>query len=398
MDYQKLIGGILLVAGTTIGAAMLALPISTGMAGFLPSVLLFVFYWMFMGYTAFLFLEATGWVEKDANLITMARKTLGIGGEIVSWIFYLFLLYALTTAYIAGSSPIVHELLQSLTGLSLPMWMGALPLLIIFGIVVYRGTRSVDRLNRILMGGLVVSYFLLVIFLVPYFDVKNLVRAEWSQMGLAVSVIATSYGFHIIIPSLSTYFNKDIHLMKKAILIGSVIPLVVYTLWNTLALGILPLEGEHGIVQGYIQGHSGAHLISKYLQSDIIVAIARVFSFFAIVTSFLGVSLALSDFLADGFKIKKTPSGKIFIYILTFIPPLILTLTDPRIFLTALEYAGAFGVVVLLGFLPAAMVWSGRYWRRLPSTYTAPGGKPALLLVMAISVIIIGLEIFNQVR
>lgn len=40
-QIHRLIGGILLVAGTTIGAGMLALPIVTGFAGFWPSIALF---------------------------------------------------------------------------------------------------------------------------------------------------------------------------------------------------------------------------------------------------------------------------------------------------------------------------------------------------------------------
>ena len=38
----KIIGGTLLVAGTAIGAGMLALPVLTGMAGFVPSLFLFL--------------------------------------------------------------------------------------------------------------------------------------------------------------------------------------------------------------------------------------------------------------------------------------------------------------------------------------------------------------------
>ena len=42
MNLGRLLGGILLVAGTAIGAGMLALPVSTGLAGFYPSLFLFL--------------------------------------------------------------------------------------------------------------------------------------------------------------------------------------------------------------------------------------------------------------------------------------------------------------------------------------------------------------------
>src|SRR5271155_679249 len=117
---HRLIGGILLVSGTTIGAGMLALPIVTGFAGFWPSVALFIVYWLYMTFTAFLMLETNLWMEEHTNLITMAKRTLGRGGQILSWIIYLFLLYTLTTAYLAGGGPIFLETFEALTGWHLP--------------------------------------------------------------------------------------------------------------------------------------------------------------------------------------------------------------------------------------------------------------------------------------
>jgi tyrosine-specific transport protein len=393
---SKLLGGILLVAGTTIGAGMLALPVVTGFAGFIPSSLLLIAFWIFMTFTALLVLEVNLWMEPHINMISMARKTLGKWGEGVSWITYLFLLYSLTTAYIAGSGPIVLDIIEAFTGFHAEPWMGPIPLLLIFGFFVYKGTKSVDYVNRLLMLGLVIAYGILVVFLAPHVQKQLLAHMDPKFILISISIVATSFGFHIIIPSLTTYFDRDVSLLKKAILIGSVIPLVVYMLWEFLSLGIIPLEGKHGIIDGYQQGANGAHLLSEVLGNSAIAMCARFFSFFAIVTSFLGVSLSLTDFLADGFKIKKTNAGRALLYLMVFIPPLMFTLTDPRAFLTALEYAGAFGVIILLGLMPALMVWSGRYQHRFASSFKAPGGKAPLMLVIVISLVVICIEIANK--
>jgi len=374
---------------------MLALPVSTGMAGFFPSLLLFIFYWVYMTYTALLMLEVNLWMHEGTNLNSMARRTLGKVGQACSWLVYLFLLYALTTAYIAGSTPIVIDVVESLTGKRLPEWAGAMPLLVIFGFFVYKGTRLVDLVNRLLMLGLVVAYVAMVVFLTPYVNVDLLERVDMRYIWMGVSVIATSFGFHIIIPSLVSYLDRDVVKLKRVILIGSSIPLVVYILWEFLALGIIPVNGEYGILAGYVKGANGVHLLTAFLGNSLIAMVARFFSFFAIVTSFLGVSLSLFDFLADGLGIKKTRGGRCMLYLMTFVPPLLITLIDPRAFLSALEYAGAFGVVTLLGLLPALMVWSGRYRKKLSlkSTYHVAGGKLALVVVMLISLSVIGMEI-----
>ncbi len=395
---SKLIGGVLLVAGTTIGAGMLALPVVTGQVGFFPSMLLFVAFWIYMTFTAFLMLEVNLWMDEHANLISMAKHTLGRWGEAVSWVTYLFLLYSLTTAYLAGGGPIFIDFVAAISGYQLPAWAGALPLLAIFGFFVYKGTKSVDYVNRILMLGLVISYLAMVVLLTPHVDKALLTHVEWKYFTLGIAIIATSFGFHIIIPTLTSYMNRDIPKLKKTILIGSSIPLVVYIVWELLALGIIPMQGSYGINEGYREGTNGVHLLTGVLGNSAIAMIARFFSFFAIITSFLGVSLSLNDFLADGLKIKKTRQGRVLLYVLTFLPPLLFTLTNPRAFLTALEFAGVFGVVILLGLLPPMMVWRGRYHKGFKSTYKVPGGKIALIAAMAFSILVIAIDIANRLE
>lgn len=397
LRHSKTLGGILLVSGTTIGAGMLALPVVTGMAGFFPTIVLFFLYWCFMTFTAFLMLEVNLWLGDNVNLITMARRTLGKPGEIIAWVTYLFLLYLLTTAYLAGGGPIVLDFVRAITGWELPASIGSLPLLLIFGFFVYEGTKYVDAVNRIIMVGLTLAFILMASFITPYIHLDYLLFTDWKYLGVAVSLAATSFGYHIIIPTLTTYMHHNVKELKRVILIGSLIPLIVYIIWEALTLGVIPLEGGYGIIAGYKEGFNGVKLLTTHLGGTKIAIVAEFFSFFAIVTSFLGVTLSLSDFLADGFKIKKTSGGKIILFALTFVPPLLFIVSYPRAFLTALEFAGAFGVIILLGLLPPLMVWSGRYHKGMHSPYITPGGKPALIAAIIFSCLIIIVEIASRI-
>lgn len=394
---NKTIGGILLVSGTTVGAGMLALPVVTGFAGFVPSVALFVLYWLYMTFTALLILEVNLWMEKkDANMITMARMTLGKLGEGVAWITYLFLLYALTTAYLAGGGPIFNEFLFGLTGITVPKLLESVPLLLIFGYFVYHGAHKVDWVNRLLMLGLVAAFAISSVMLIPHVDFGLLSYHDLPLLWVGSSVAATSFGFHIIIPTLTSYLERDVGQLKRVIWIGSAIPLFVYLLWEFLVLGIVPLYGDVSLSHGYIQGANGAELLTKVIGNGALSEILRVFLLLAIITSFLGVSTSLTDFLADGFNVKKSPWGRGFLLILTFGPPMVFALTDPRAFLSALEYAGAFGVVILLGLLPAWMAWNGRKKYAAGALYKAPGGAGLLIITMAISFGVIACEILQK--
>ena len=70
-----------LVGGTCVGGGMLALPVSTSMIGFGPSLVVMVLAWLFMTATGLLILEVNLWMKKeDSHMVTMASRMLGKGG------------------------------------------------------------------------------------------------------------------------------------------------------------------------------------------------------------------------------------------------------------------------------------------------------------------------------
>lgn len=389
---NRLIGAILLVAGTTIGAGMLALPVTTGLAGFIPSIILMTLFWLFMLLTAFYLLEVNLRMKGQSNIISMVKKTLGRPGEVVAWICYLLLLYSLVAAYIVGCS----QILQDIVGMALPAKLWPLFIFLFFGTFVYFGTKVVDGLNRFLMIGLIVCYIAMIVLGVFHIDLKLLLHSNFLKVASSIPVMATAFGYHIIIPSLSTYLNHDSRLLKKAIVMGSLIPFVVYLLWQLLAMGVIPLEGNFGLKCAAEKGLQATICLKEIIGNPLLAMAARAFAFFAIVTSLLGVSLSLSDFLADGLKIKRTFLGNGAILLLTFLPPLFFAYFYPEGFIMALNYAGIF-VVVLLAVLPTLMAWFERYSgkRFVKSDFEVPGGKPLLITAIFLSVILLGVEVFS---
>lgn len=366
------IGGILLIAGTTIGAGMLALPVITSFSGFYPSIALFILLWVLMLVTAFFFLDVCLAVHEGDNLVSMSRITLGNGGKWFCWVFYLLLLYCLSAAFIAGSAPLFAEILKFLFGNDVPSWVPPLGLPAFFGGFVYLGTKGVDYINRVLMLGLIVSYFALVGLIPAHLQTDFLTRSHWSAALIAVPVVITSFGYHIIIPSLTIYLQRNKKALRWTILIGSSIPLLVYVVWQVLIMGAVPLEM---LEQAWTAGDAATVPLAKVVKSPGIQACSRFFSFFAIITSFVGTTLGLSDFLSDGLKLKKDWSGRLISCLLTFVPPLVFVYTYERGFFIALQYAGIF-VAVLIGLLPSAMVWKIKH-----PFYNSIWGRSVIALV-----------------
>lgn len=88
---SKVFGGTMLIAGTSIGAAMLAMPILTGLFGFFGTTIILISCWLFMYWTATLILEASLQFDNGTSFITMARGTLGRGGAAITWVVFLLL-------------------------------------------------------------------------------------------------------------------------------------------------------------------------------------------------------------------------------------------------------------------------------------------------------------------
>ena len=171
---NKLIGGILLIVGTSIGGGMLALPIATAQLGFINAFIALVLCWAVMTLSALLILEVNLWHPVNSNLITMAKTTLGTFGQIIAWTSYLSLLYALLAAYIAGGSDFLQHLLLTFH-ITVSTKISALLFTALLSLVVYKGLRSVDYINRGLMFSKLFTFILLALCIFPFiFNFYNL--------------------------------------------------------------------------------------------------------------------------------------------------------------------------------------------------------------------------------
>lgn len=392
-NINKTFGGALLVGGTALGAGMLALPVVSGEGGLFPSVLIFILCYLFSIATGLLFLEICLWMPQDANIISMASHLLGKSGKVIAWILYLFLFYTLTIAYVSGGGEFVVELSRR----TIPSWSGILLFTAIFGTVVYLGTKTIDRVNFILMVGLVVSFFVFVAVGLDYIDLNRLTKMHFSKAVMALPVMFSAFSYQGVIPSLNTYLDRDPKKVKIAILAGTSIPFVVYIIWEILILGIVPLKGDYGLISAKAHGWSAVQPLSHIMETKTVAIVGQSFAFFALTTSFLGVTLGLLDFLADGLQVKKTPRNKAFLCLGIYVPPMIIGSTFAGIFLKALGYAGGIGCVLLLGFYPALMVWVGRYKKDYPCVSKQLFGEKWMLLALFIFIALeISIEILQE--
>jgi tyrosine-specific transport protein len=370
---SKVIGSILLIVAMSIGGGLLSLPVVTAAGGFFNSTLLLIFTWLVITIGSLFILEICLRSPKGSNLISMSRDTLGLPGQIITGLFYLLMLYCIMCVYVSGGTDLIHSIFQSLN-IKINTGFSTILFVFILGCFVWHGIKLVDHTNRALMTGKMAVYFLLILILAPSVHLNNLPSGSFYALSGAVMPAIFSFGYSIIIPSLCTYLDGNVKQLRAAVLIGSFIPLICFIIWNYTVQGTLTQEHLMSINQsGKVISQLNAGLSS--IGNPWVTTIIHLFTSICLLTAFLAVSLSLSDVIANGIHKPKQGKNKWLIYALTFLPPVVIIIFRPFIFITAIQYAGIL-VVGLLILLPTLMVWRSRQVHKLAKNepYRVPGG------------------------
>lgn len=373
----KLIGGTLLIAGTALGAGMLAIPMVLAQFGVLWGTLLMAGIWLGTTYAALLLLEATLRSGGGIGMNSIAQKTLGKHGQVITNALLYCLVICLMIAYIVSAGDLLQQLFSGL-GYQFSLLQSQFLFTLVIGAFVAQGTASVDKLNRVLFFTMVIALLITLAYLLPNLDVANFQQQNNSNKVELIkhsAVLFTSFGFMVVVPSVVKYNNEASHQqLRNMVVIGSILPLFCYLLWLIAVVGNLPIEQlvSFGNVSELI-----ATLSSKYESLGLVLSL---FTGLALVTSFLGVAMSLFDQNQDLFK-----TNKLTTFLITFILPLLGAIWAKDQFIGVLGYAGII-LVFLAIFIPMAMVLKvrssdfesidGRF-------YQVAGGKYALVACFA---------------
>eukprot|EP00178_Gracilaria_changii_P027417 TRINITY_DN876_c0_g1_i4.p1 TRINITY_DN876_c0_g1~~TRINITY_DN876_c0_g1_i4.p1 ORF type:complete len:461 (-),score=145.14 TRINITY_DN876_c0_g1_i4:160-1542(-) len=378
-----------LVAGTMIGAGVLALPSVSDAVGFVPSSLALLGVWAYMLSTALLISELT--VNSACalgrptavSMLSLASLTLGVPGSVVASVSYTLLHYAILTAYTAEGASDVMALLRHAAHalhvhvavpavLSSPSLHAVAFCATIGALMLSLPPRHMQRLNNVLVAAVVVAFGALLSSpaAAPHWHTL-LSQQHWQLLpsGALLPVLFVSCVFHNVVPTVSMRLEGDARRIRRVIVVGSAVPLLMFVAYNAIMLA----NGAGG---------GGAPQMQQQLS-------VSVFSTLAIVTSFIGFVDGLTELSADARaslcaeRFENARAGSALDMALSVAPPALFASVWPHVFLRALDVAGTFGIAVLFGVLPVAMTW--RLRRRAEMSDMTPllaGGDVALALLM----------------
>lgn len=364
---------------------MLGLPSSGAGAWTLWSSLALMLTMVVMTLSGWMLLEAFKHYDLRASFNTVTKSMLGARVNVFSNLTVYFVGGILLYAYITSSGLII----QSLTGVDSKL--ASVVFVLLFSLVVWHSTRAVDRLSVVLVTFMLLSFILGVSGLAIRIDLSTLFDAAnhggpYAPYALAMLPVAlTSFGYHHSVASLRAYYGEE-RKAQKAILGGTLVALLFYLAWLVSIFGNLP-RADFGPVVA--RGGDVDVLLTALGSAVGSVQVANIISAFssaAILSSFIGLGLGTFDFMADLLGFKNDRQGRTKTWAITFLPPLLLSLSAPFGFVLAIGYAGA-AAAVWACIIPALLARKSRMLEGGRSGFMAPGGNATIVLVLVFGVL-----------
>lgn len=414
-NNSKYHGSILLIAGSTIGAGMLGLPVIVGQVGLALSLGAYSVLWFYMLFSGLMLLEALSWHTHSSDqsphhkaphnqFLDAVEKTLGKPMRYGVIFLFMGLFTCLMIAYLdKGGALFLHY--TTLLCHRIPFakayvpyltnhpFCGSLLLTLFTGYILTKKNQRIDFANRIGMIVLIFSFLGLMLLCFPLIDTQNLTYIDVQNVPFILPFLITSFGFHNMLPTVVEYNGGFLHHKKiiiKSILYGSAIPLAVYILWTIAVLGIIPADGETGLKSMFRAGKIATEILA-YKTSLSFKTCANLFALSAIMTSIFGQGMSITSLLKENYP-RTNPKTQTIIF-LGFC--LMMTYLEPNIFMTALGLAGGIFAILLFGLIPSFMLLKGRK-TGFKGDYRMPLPSFMIILFILIGISIFMLEVWHN--
>jgi tyrosine-specific transport protein len=289
----SVLGSAALVAGTTIGAGVLAIPTATAAAGFLPSSAALGIAWVYMTMSGLLIAELTlnrivtsG--RPGLGLLDLYEHSLGKKAGMIGSVAYFFLHYAVMVAYVAQGGASVAGFFEAI-GLN---DVASIPG---FGQILFAGTcgavlytvnaATVEKMNSILVLGVVATLLGIVTCGFASADWGALLNPELQHPEEVVNcfpILFLALVYQNVVPTVVNRLEGNRSKITNAVIAGTTVPFLMFLLFNGIILGnaisngvdltsgvnpvtVLQSNGDGGVVGNLVGGFSVLALITSLI-------------------------------------------------------------------------------------------------------------------------------------
>lgn len=328
---------VFMITGMTIGAGVLGVPYVVAQVGLKIGIAYIVGLGLGMLFLNLVLGEIAVRTNESLQTPGLAGKYLGKWAKHILNVVIIFSSYGALLAYIIGEG----QSLSALFGGNPVAW--GVVFWSLASVVVWRGLQTIKIVEKVLSIIVISIICGLSFYLLKDFRITNLVYSDFSKIFLPYGVILFALNgtpavieAHALLPRSQKHF-------KKALVIGSLIPVAVYVLFALAVVGATGLGTSEiaTIGLGAKFGHG-------------VLVVGNIFAILAMSTGFIGTGIALKQTLVWDNKI-----NKILAEFLVISAPILLFVAGLRQFISILSFAG--GVFIGIQAIMLIMIcWQAR--------------------------------------
>ena len=327
-----------ILVGTTIGAGIFAIPYAVAQIGLIPGI----FYLLGLGAVVLLLNLIYGEVilrtAGDHQLTGYSQIYLGKGGQRLASLALFIGLYGALLAYLIK----IGEFLALIFNFPFPLELSLV--FFFFAVtVIFLGLKIVSQLELVLVSILLIFILFIACLGFPHIALSNFQFSvlNFKFLFLPYGVILFALTGSAAVPEMEEVLRSDnrdkAKKLKKALILGSLIPLLAYLLFAIIIVGISGRQTSDDAISGL------ALFLPKW-----IVNLGAGLGILTMATSFLSLGYVLSEVWFRDFKLPRPAA-----LILACSPPLVFFLTGARNFISVLEISGALtgslsGILIIL--------------------------------------------------
>lgn len=293
----KFFQAVSILTGMIIGVGMFGIPFSFMRAGFLFGMLELVLLTGLILLYHLLYSEVVLATPSFHRLPGYVRLYLGKRWAALEWGSSFFGILGSLLAYLILGSFFLHGIL-SIFFPGISHIVSVASLVVITALVNELPLKKEARLNSMLTVLLVAFILTLIIILIPHVEFSNFTPINWKYSFLPYGVLLFALSGGVVIPDLVTFLGRSRSMVRRAILVGTLLPAILYGLFVFAVLGslgnlvtedaisgLLPVVGPRIVLLGNIVG-----LLATFTS---LVALAESFE------ALLRLDLKLSPFFAQ---------------------------------------------------------------------------------------------------
>ncbi|MDR1333318.1 MAG: hypothetical protein LBJ69_02860 [Holosporales bacterium] len=341
---SRFLNAVFLIAGTAIGAGVIALPLSSANLNFIQ-ILCLMGIGFFVAYqSSCMAIDLSMHVGKGTGIAELSKRLSGKWAFAISIASFYGLSFAVLSAYFAGITDTVESLFEIPRTCITLLCGGGLAAMLLARLKVF------DRLNAILFAVLMLA-LMAITFGIYNFEPSRLVdlKSESKDVFYFIPIVFTSFGVQNICAHICGYLEMDKAKIKRAFKVGILIPAVVYAVWIFTVLMSIQIS-DISFLSKVREHQVGAGELIEFLCRNTKLTMAsgifKILTFTAMATSAIGIGIGLLDSIRETY-IK----NKIFATAAVTAIPLLVAIFLPHAFISILSF-GAMIATVFVVFIP----------------------------------------------